>query len=106
MSHIHGTDSEPDPCVDRRIGKDWARGLTAATDARVARAAAAHRGRRYRTRSRAETIEWTAELAYALGLLATDGCLSADGWHIAFVSADEELVRTLLACIGRPQLRY
>lgn len=59
-----------------------------------------------RPRSRAETFVWTIELAYALGLLATDGCLSGDGRHIAFVSADEELVRTLLRCIGRPHVRY
>ena len=39
-------------------------------------------------------IKWTSEFAYAIGLLATDGCLSKDGRHIIFVSKDKCLVQT------------
>lgn len=100
------------------MGKDWAKGLTAATDARVARAAAAHRGliyrrrvspaddRRYRRLVEAEVIDWDATLAYVVGLIATDGCLYRDGRHIAFVSKDEDLMQTFLRCIRRTHLRY
>jgi hypothetical protein len=35
-------------------------------------------------------IEWSANFAYAIGLLATDGCLSRDGRHIDLTSVDEE----------------
>ncbi|MSR70579.1 hypothetical protein EXS62_00875 [Candidatus Kaiserbacteria bacterium] len=31
---------------------------------------------------------WSAELAYGIGLLVTDGCLSGDGRHITLVSKD------------------
>lgn len=36
--------------------------------------------------------EWSPNLAYCVGLLATDGCLYNDGRHINFVSADIQLV--------------
>jgi len=37
---------------------------------------------------------WTPELAYIIGLIATDGCLSSDGRHITFTSCDKQLVET------------
>lgn len=85
------------------VGKGWSKGLTAATDARVARAAAAHRGRKYRTRERRRRreIEWTTDFGYVVGLVATDGCLIRDGRHIAFGSCDRQLVETYLACLGK-----
>ena len=43
---------------------------------------------------------WRAELAYAVGLIATDGCLSGDGRHIDFTSKDRELVETFRSCLG------
>jgi len=93
------------------VGKGWAKGLTAATDARVARAAAAHRGKRYvarvppeldrrRTSAPVRVHAWTPQLAYAVGLLATDGCL-AGGKSVAFKSKDLELVELLLASLGK-----
>lgn len=93
------------------MGKDWAKGLTAATDARVARAAAAHRGLVYRSRrdgvaGGGPSLEWIPRLAYAVGLIATDGCLYGDGRHLAFISKDEDLMRTLLAIVDRPHIRY
>jgi hypothetical protein len=50
--------------------------------------------------------EWTPSLAYAVGLIATDGCLYGDGRHIAFISKDEDLMRTLLGLVDRAHIRY
>jgi hypothetical protein len=41
-------------------------------------------------------------MAYVVGLIATDGCLSNDGRHIVFTSRDRLLVETYLRCLGRP----
>ena len=41
-------------------------------------------------------MEWTSDLAYAVGLMATDGSLSKDGRHITFVSQDIEQILNLL----------
>lgn len=90
-----------------RIGKGWSKGLTAATDGRVARAAEAHRGLQYHRHATGLTpLDWTPRLAYAVGLIATDGCLYGDGRHIAFISKDEELMRTLLGLVDRAHIRY
>ncbi len=35
-------------------------------------------------------MKWTANLAYAVGLITTDGCLSKDGRHIDLTSKDLE----------------
>jgi hypothetical protein len=94
-------------------GKGWARGRTAASDPRVARAAAAHVGLTYQRRTpielcrwpsaadRPTKYEWTAAMAYAVGLIATDGCLIERGRAIAFVSQDAQLVEALMDCLGR-----
>ncbi len=93
------------------MGKGWSKGLTAATDARVARAAAAHRGKTYMShlppgKDRRRVTDpfradgWTPRLAYAVGLIATDGCLSR-GRTIAFKSMDRELVTLLLESLGK-----
>jgi len=90
------------------VPKGWSKGLTKETDPRVARRAEAHRGLRYVRRAAAkrsftrEPLAWSRELAYALGLAATDGCLINTGRHVAFVSNDRQLVESFLACIGRP----
>jgi hypothetical protein len=39
------------------------------------------------------------ELAYAVGLMATDGNLGADRRHLSFVSRDRDLVETLRGCL-------
>src|SRR6267378_3402322 len=65
-------------CVDTRVGKGWAKGLTAATDPRIARMAASRRGRKrghYHLRARPPLV-WSPEVAYAVGLIATDGDLT------------------------------
>lgn len=44
-------------------------------------------------------IEWSANFAYAVGLIATDGCLSKDGSRITFVSKDIEQIYNFLRCL-------
>lgn len=93
------------------MGKNWAQGLTKDTDARVARAANAHRGLHYIRRTPTELCkwlnpqrvitEWSNDLAYAVGLIATDGCLGQDGSTITLVSNDRQLLETYLHCLGR-----
>lgn len=46
------------------------------------------------------TIDWSSSLAYAVGLIASDGCLSSDGRHIEFNSKDKEQVENLKKCLG------
>ena len=45
-------------------------------------------------------IKWSPQLAYAIGLIATDGCLYKDGRHLAFVSKDLQLIKTFNKCLG------
>lgn len=89
------------------MGKDWAKGLTAAADARIARNSAARKGTRYHTKRRVlrGSIAWSPDLAYAVGLIATDGCLSRDRRHVAFVSKDLDLVELYLRCVEREDVR-
>jgi hypothetical protein len=94
-------------------GKGWAKGRTAAADPRIARAAAAHVGRQYVRRTPFNDlkwvhsslttlpIEWSAPMAYVVGLTATDGCLLSGSRGINFKSADHQLVETYLATLGR-----
>src|SRR5438045_3771868 len=91
-------------------GKGWAKGRSAKDDPRIARAAAAHRGMQYvprvppeRDRRRTALVaepEWSSRLAYAVGLIATDGGITR-GRNLGFPSADRELVEHLLACLGK-----
>lgn len=95
------------------MGKGWAKGLTAATDPRIARAAAAHRGLIYQRLTPFEEcrwpiagrttlpLAWSDEMAYIVGLTATDGCLFTGRRKINFKSADRQLVETYLSVLGR-----
>src|SRR5438093_1908144 len=97
----------------RGMGKGWAKGLTAATDPRIARAAAAHRGKIYERRTPIELcrwnlagyttlpLSWSDEMAYVVGLTATDGCLVTGRRAINFKSGDRALVETYLRLLGR-----
>lgn len=90
-------------CVDAHVGKDWAKGLTAATDPRVARMVEARRGKPrgpYRLRRSSDWV-WTPELAYAVGLIATDGNLSPSGRHVSVSSAERVVLETFLRCVER-----
>jgi hypothetical protein len=44
-------------------------------------------------------VIWSPKLAYAIGLIATDGCLSPDGRHILFVSKDIEQLENMARCL-------
>ncbi len=93
-------------------GKDWAKGKTALSDARVARNAARHQGMAYVRRTpleqcrwvnaaRTRVAGWSPELAYAVGLIATDGCLIKRPRRIDFVTADLQLIQTYASCLAR-----
>jgi hypothetical protein len=113
VSLILGTHDATNLCVDTRVGKGWAKGLTAATDPRVARAAAGHRGLVYQRRTPFESckwplagrtmlpLEWSDTMAYLVGLTATDGCLYTGLRKINFKSGDRNLVETYLRLLGR-----
>ena len=100
-------------CLHTRVGKGWAKGLTAATDPRIARAAASHRGKEYVRRTPFElcrwriarlttlALTWSDEMAYIVGLTATDGCLVTGRRAISFKSNDRQLVETYLRLLGR-----
>jgi len=95
------------------VGKGWAKGLTAKTDPRIARAAAAHRGKQYVRRTPPELcrwplaglttlpLGWSDDMAYIVGLTATDGCLITGRRVINFKSGDRQLVETYLNLLGR-----
>ena len=48
----------------------------------------------------AQVWQWSAKLAYAVGLIATDGNLSPDGRHLSIPSKDLDLLETLRGCLG------
>lgn len=56
-------------------------------------------GKRGPKPKRKEVI-WSPELAYAIGLIASDGCLSNDGRHLIFVSKDLEQIKNFKKCLG------
>lgn len=43
---------------------------------------------------------WNPNLAYAIGLITTDGNLSSDGRHLEFTSKDKDLVILFKECLG------
>lgn len=98
---------------DAAMGKDWAKGLTKATDPRVARNAAAHLGLRYvshlpaeldrrrQTRGGPVDTTWSPTLAYSVGLIATDGNLSPNRKSTNVVSGDIDLLEVFKRCIPR-----
>ncbi len=50
-------------------------------------------------------LKWRSELAYAVGLIVTDGNVSKDGRHITFVSKDIEQINNFNKCLGiKPKL--
>jgi hypothetical protein len=44
--------------------------------------------------------KWSANLAYAIGLIATDGCLSSNGLLIDLTSKDREQLLNFSKCVG------
>jgi hypothetical protein len=57
-------------------------------------------GRRGPKPKRLVDTEWSANLAYAIGLLATDGCIGKDGLWIDLTSKDREQLENFCKCIG------
>ena len=45
-------------------------------------------------------IKWTPQIAYAVGLITTDGNLSSDNRHIDFTSKDIESIKTFKKCLN------
>ncbi len=45
-------------------------------------------------------LEWSADFAYAIGLIASDGCLSKDGRHIDLTSKDKEQIDNFQKALG------
>lgn len=43
---------------------------------------------------------WSPFVAYCVGLITTDGCLSPDKRHVDFTSKDRELVEYICSCLG------
>lgn len=54
------------------------------------------------SRVRQRPLTWNADVAYAVGLAATDGSLARTGRHISFVSRDLQQVESFLRCVNRP----
>ena len=46
------------------------------------------------------SITWSSALAYAIGLIVTDGSLSKDGRHINLTSKDRDQLETFMRCLG------
>ncbi|MCX6760074.1 MAG: hypothetical protein NTW46_01895, partial [Candidatus Nealsonbacteria bacterium] len=46
-----------------------------------------------------KNFKWNADLAYIIGLITTDGCLSKDGRHIAMRSSEPQLLETFKKCL-------
>jgi hypothetical protein len=44
--------------------------------------------------------KWSTNLAYAIGLIATDGCLSGDGLLVDLTSKDKEQLENYLLCLN------
>ncbi len=45
-------------------------------------------------------MAWNNNFAYALGLITSDGNLSPDGRHLAFISTDMDLIDTFKRCLN------
>ena len=43
---------------------------------------------------------WSSQLAYAVGLITADGCLSKDGRHIDLTSIDQDQILLFQKCLG------
>lgn len=44
-------------------------------------------------------LKWSPNFAYAIGLIATDGCVGRDGSYVDFTSKDREQVENLKKCL-------
>lgn len=51
------------------------------------------------------STEWSRELAYAVGLITTDGSLSKDGRHLGLTSKDRQQVVNFRNCLGLSHIK-
>ena len=58
------------------------------------------RGPEPQARALSDGTAWSPHLAYAVGLMATDGNLSGDGRHLSVASKDRDLLETLRTCLN------
>lgn len=47
-----------------------------------------------------KTVIWSADFAYAVGLMTADGSLSANGRHLSFASKEIEQIENFKKCLG------
>ena len=47
-----------------------------------------------------ESVAWSPDIAYVVGLITTDGCLSPDRRHIDFTSNDRSQIENVKKCLG------
>src|SRR5262245_49420737 len=45
-------------------------------------------------------LRWSPNVAWAVGVIATDGNLSGDGRHLSVVSKDRDMLETLCTCLS------
>lgn len=45
-------------------------------------------------------LKWSADFAYAIGLLVSDGCLSSSRRHIVFTSKDRDQIQNYMKALG------
>lgn len=64
------------------------------------RCAQTYRMRKQEPRTKTKEYVWSPELAYAVGLITTDGCLSPDGRHLTLVSKDIEQLQNMKRILG------
>jgi hypothetical protein len=100
LSHLYAT---PRLTIDEVAAK---LGVTATTIARRFRDLGIRTRRRGprpgagRADSPENGFAWSADLAYIVGLIATDGCLYQDGRHLTITSKDLDLLETARRCLG------
>jgi len=51
-------------------------------------------------RPKGKPINWSSDIAYAVGLITTDGNLSSDKRHMCLVSNDLQLIETFKKCLN------
>lgn len=49
---------------------------------------------------RSDEWPWSAKLAYAVGLITSDGCLAQNGRHLTMTSKDTDQLETVRRCLG------
>lgn len=75
-------------------------GTTVLRRLRESRVAVRPRGPIVQNHEMSPRTAWRPELAYVVGLIATDGNLSSDGRHLAIPSKDRSLLESIRICLG------